>query len=212
MQITIDAYAKRFKMSKEMIHAKLRAGRLEQTTVDGTVYIKVEEPEKPSDPALRSTAGAVILLYQRENAQLKERISMLEEKIDRLIGEKEQMLREERDRIEAIYTARDEQLRAFLELINAKMLQQAPQAEVQANAAAPAVETAGEIDVTVEPSISGQIELRHYLSLLGHTPPERKRIKKRFAKAYGHDIRVVQHNGEFILDFSKYDYSDLIAS
>ena len=38
----------------------------------------------------------------------------------------------------------------------------------------------------------------------------RKTIKKRFTKAFGSDVRIIQQNGEFFLDFSKYDYSDLL--
>ena len=218
MRITIDEYAKRYKMSKEMIHAKLRAGRLEHEEIDGTVYIRIEEVPKtpPSKPAARTTAGAIILMYQKENAALKERIRQLEEKVDGLIADKEQMLREERDRIEAIYTARDEQLKSFLELINTKMLKESVSAQIGAHREAQAAtelpdEPLPRETVQKEPVATKRIELRKYLSLLGYPPSEFKQVKKRFAKAYGNDIRVLQENGEFILDFSKYDYSDLLA-
>ena len=35
-------------------------------------------------------------------------------------------------------------------------------------------------------------------------------IKRRFAEAYGSDIRILQYQGEFYLDLSKFDYSDLL--
>ena len=62
MQITIDEYAKRFKMSKEMIRAKLRAGRLPHTTVDGMTYITVDVPAASPETSAtqtpqRTTAG-----------------------------------------------------------------------------------------------------------------------------------------------------------
>ncbi len=223
MRITIDEYAKRYKMSKEMIHAKLRAGRLDHEEVDGTVYIRIKETPAtpPSKPAARTTAGAIILMYQKENAALKERIRKLEEKVDGLIADKEKMLREERDRIEAIYTARDEQLKSFLELINTKMLKESASARIGSHREAHTAETQAaatlpdenprQDTVPKEPVAAKRIELRKYLSLVGYTPAESKQVKKRFAKAYGNDIRVLQENGEFILDFSKYDYSDLLT-
>lgn len=212
MQITIDEYAKRFKMSKEMIRAKLRAGRLPHATVDGMTYITVEAPARaPEAPRAempqRSTAGAVIMMYRQENAHLKAKISELEAKIDRLIDDKERMLREERDRIESIYAARDEQLKAFLELVNAKLVQEgfklasAPQENGREKAAFPSAATA----------LPERMELLRYLDLKQFSSEEKKNVKKRFGRAYGNDIRVIQQNGEFILDFSKYDYSDLLT-
>ena len=216
MQITIDEYAKRFKMSKEMIRAKLRAGRLAHTTVDGMTYITVATPAASTEPRQTSpvqhtASGTVVMLYQQENALLKEKISELEAKIDRLIGEKEQMLRDERDRIETIYAARDEQLKSFLELVNAKLIQEgfklaSAQQEAAVHTATPHVYAAPQ-----PPEMPERAELLHFLELKQYTPSEKKLIKKRFARAYGNDIRVIQQNGEFILDFSKYDYTDLLA-
>jgi hypothetical protein len=54
------------------------------------------------------------------------------------------------------------------------------------------------------------VELKKYLKTLEVAAPERKIIKKRFSSGYGHDVRIIQQNGEFYLDFSKYDYSDLL--
>jgi hypothetical protein len=217
MQITIDEYAKRFKMSKEMIRAKLRAGRLPHETVDGMTYITVKAPapQPPREERVqRTTAGAIISMYQQENAQLKKKINELETKIDRLIGDKEQMLREERDRIETIYASRDEQLKSFLELVNAKLVQDGQKRASVPQDAGMLRETGTFPAAAADPEpvvLPEQMELMHYLDAKQYTPSEKKSIKRRFAKAYGNDIRVIQQNGEFILDFSKYDYSDLLA-
>jgi len=215
MQITIDEYASRFKMSKEMVRAKLRAGRLPHTVVDGTTFIIIETPSsapKQSAPQ-RTTAGALIMMYQKENAELKRRIGELEAKIDRLIGDKEQMLRDERDRIEHIYVSRDEQLKSFLELVNAKLVREGFKLAAQNASSADTADTAAVVGVEdAEPfSLPEQVELFYYLDAKHFTSSEVKTVKKRFAKAYGNDIRVIQQNGEFILDFSKYDYTDLLA-
>jgi len=222
MQITIDEYADRFKMSKEMIRAKLRAGRLKYTVVEETTYILIDAPEpkaEPSKPAQpqRTTAGAIIMMYQKENALLKRKITELEAKIDRLIGDKEQMLRDERDRIETLYAAKDEQLKSFLELVNAKIMQEGFKLGASRSAGASPYEStppAGLAPATAEAAqatVPDRVELLWYLEAKHYSSPEKKAVKKRFAKAYGNDIRVIQQNGEFILDFSKYDYSDLLT-
>jgi hypothetical protein len=210
MRLTIDEYAVRNKMSKEMVHARLRAKRLDYTVVDGVTYILLPDTmaahsQKQPQPRSKTTVGTIIALYQKENQQLKNRIADLEAKIDRLIDDKEQMLREERDRIEKLYSNKDEQLKSILELINTKlMLSQTPDVHDVA------VEKPGDsIEATLHDN--DFIELRTYLKRLELSPQARKTIKKRFANAYGSDIRVIQQNGAFYLDFSKYDYSDLLS-
>ena len=211
MLITIDDYAKRFKMSKEMIRAKIRAGRLAHTVVDGETLIELqEEPATPNRKA-PTTAGAIILMYQKENARLKAQVERLEAKIDKLIDDKEKMLRDELERVEAIYAKRDEQLKSFLELVNARLLRQHDDSEtIHDTRPLPPGET-DHADAGSENDFPKRIELQRYLRLSGYTPQERKVIKRRFAKAYGNDTRVLQENGEFILDFTRYDYSDLLT-
>ncbi len=220
VKLTIDEYAARFKMSKEMIHSRVRAKRLEYTIEGGVTYIILKEPRpaaqhtpnssapSPTQVRPKTTVGTIIALYQKENQQLKTRMKELETKIDRLIDDKEQMLRDERDRIEKIYTSRDEQLKTFLELVNTKLLLTSPSTD----------NTVHDVDVDPKENIhleaswqnSNFIELRKYLKQLELDPSQKKQIKKRFANGYGHDVRVIQQNGEFFLDFSKYDYSDLL--
>lgn len=235
MRFTIDEYSKRFKMSKEMIHSRLKNKRLNYIIEEGTTYIivprssldeshrraiheenKQAHQEKmqssataasaPAPAKPKTTVGTIIALYQKENSQLKQKIRELEAKIDKLIDDKEQMLREERDRIEKVYSNKDEQLKTILELVNTKlMLSQQPESS-----------TVHEVEPADEPAIdapwqqSDFVELRQYLKSLELPSPIRKMIKRRFAESYGSDIRVIQQNGQFYLDFSKYDYSDLL--
>jgi seryl-tRNA synthetase len=147
--------------------------------------------------------GTIIALYQKENRHLKEKIVQLEAKIDRLIADKEQMLRDERDRIEQVYSNKDEQLKNILELINTKLML-TQKSEVH------------DVDVHDDEPIEASwdqrdfVELRHYLKSLDIKSAERKMIRRRFAEAFGSDVRIIQQNGQFFLDFSKYDYSDLL--
>ncbi|MBL1243989.1 MAG: hypothetical protein COA39_006305 [Sulfurimonas sp.] len=220
MRLTVDEYSKHFKMSKEMIHSKLRSKKLNYIIEDGITYIIVTQSSLK--PALRSeiqnnkedsltkekvvpniavvtkpktTVAMVLGLYQKENQQLKEKILQLETKIDKLIDDKEQMLRDEMAKIEQVYSSKDEQLKNILELINAKLAaQESP--------------TIHEIE-TIEKE-QEIIELKQYLKTLNLETYQKKVIKKRFLAVYGKDVRIIQQNGKLYLDFSKYDYSDLL--
>ncbi len=220
MRFTVDEYAKTFKMSKEMIQNKLRTKRLNYIIEGGVTYIivprssldeekrrELSQSVKPvlSPPApQKTTVGMIIALYQKENQQLKLKIKELENKIDRLVNDKEQMLIAERERIEEIYTAKDEQLKNLLDVINTKLLlsqeSRVHDADISATPA------------PIAPSLSsGIIELKRYLKFIGMNSDERKAVKRRFELAYGSDVRIIQKEGEFYVDLSKYDYTDFLA-
>jgi len=221
LRFTINDYSKHFKMSKEMINSKLKAKKLNYIIEDGITYIVTADvsteqkqaitPKKAkvTDSVLltnqqkqKTTVAAILSLYQKENQQLKAKILQLEDKIDKLIDDKEQMLRDERDKIEEVYSTKDEQLKTILELINAKMM--IPQQE----------QIVSEIPNKKIPlnESSKLTELREYLKTLDIKSTQRKNIKKKFIEAYDSDIRIIQQNGKLYLDFSKYDYSDLLSN
>ncbi|MEW5831294.1 MAG: hypothetical protein AB1763_00465 [Campylobacterota bacterium] len=216
MRFTIDEYAKTFKMSKEMIHSKLRTKRLNYIIEGGVTYIIVPKsslddektaaspkPAATAPQAPKTTVGMIISLYQKENQQLKLRIKELEAKIDRLVNDKEQMLIAERQRIEEIYTAKDEQLKSILEVINTKLLL-AHDANVH------------DVDITSPspqpaPIANGLIELKRYLKFIGMDSEERKQVRRRFEAAFGSDPRIIQKEGDFYVDLSRYDYTDFLS-
>ena len=223
MRLTVDEYSKKFKMSKEMINSKLRTKKLNYIIEDGITYIIVlnssnnqeqdviETQLKPTSkqlvhPKNKTTVATVLALYQRENKQLKEKIQQLEEKIDKLIDDKEQMLRDERDKIENLYTSKDEQLKNILELINTKLMLEKESQTIHE------IDTVAISDTKVEEkqTKSKIVELKDYLKTLDLKPYQRKIIKRRFLAVYDSDIRIIQQNGKLYLDFSKYDYSDLL--
>ncbi len=225
MRLTVDEYSKHFKMSKEMVHSKLKNKKLNYIIEEGISYIivprsslegdkrrelhevkKTEQPQAPKATAPtkpKTTAGTIIALYQRENQHLKNRIKELESKIDKLIDDKEQMLIGERDRIEQIYSNKDEQLKNILNLVNTKLM-------LSHDNTVHDVDIDNDNDNGESISHDGFIELKKYLKSLDLESHQRKVIKKRFSAAYGNDSRVVQQNGEFFLDFNRFDYSDLL--
>lgn len=225
MRLTVDEYSKQFKMSKEMTNSKLRAKKLNYITENGITYIIIKDENADNKPreefqqedkkpqmiqkavAKPKTTVAVVLgLYQRENTQLKEKIKLLEEKIDKLIDDKEQMLRAERDRIEEIYSNKDAQLKNILELINAKLMLEQKHQTIHEIETLPEEEES----IKIKP-LNELVELRAYLKTLDLKSYQRKIIRKRFSAVYDSDVRIILQNGQIYLDFSKYDYSDLLS-
>lgn len=206
MRFTIEEYSSAYKMSKEMINSKIRTKKLNYIIEDGITYIVVPKSKMnqmnsndvQQNTKVRTKVGTILSLYQKENQALKDKIERLESKIDSLISDKENMLIAERDRIETIYKTKDEQVKSIIELFDAKM---------KADMLTHNVEKVEDVDIIENVKL---VELKEYLKKLEIKSPQRKVIKKRFLNSYGSDVRVVQQNGMFYLDFSKYDYSDLL--
>jgi len=225
MRLTVDEYCKYFKMSKEMVNSKIKAKKLNYIIEEGKTYIIVTRSSLERDKREevheekstntgdekqvakpKTTVATVLALYQKENNFLKNKISQLEAKIDKLIDDKEQMLRAERDKIEQIYSSKDEQLKNILELVNKKI-----RFEQEAATTIHEVESFTHNNKIVSPNNGEMIELKEYLKRLNLKSSQKKVIKKRFLDAYDNDVRVIHKDGKLYLDFSKYDYSDLLA-
>jgi len=208
MRLSIDEYSNRFELPVETIHTQLRNRELDYTIDDGVVYILLSSTPAPTQ---KTSVGTIIAIYQKENQQLKDRVSVLESKIDKLIDDKEQMLRDERSRIEHLYQSKDEQLKSVLELMNTKMQLTQPQtANLEEISSLDVDEDITEVSQQLPDNNPHKISLRKYLKNIGLEGVQRRRVKRRFAGAYGSDIRILQHNGEFYLDLGKFDYSDLL--
>jgi small-conductance mechanosensitive channel len=215
MRLTIEEYARQYKMSKELVTSKLRSKKLNYIIENETVYIILpqdsifQEPKQPQQHQIQKTdttstkvtVGMILSLYKQENERLKQKIEILEKKIDSLISDKESMLREERDRIEQLYSSKDEQLKTILELMNKKFMLEQQSATVH--------------DVTPnnepqEAPTQTFVELKSYLKSLNLESYQRKILKKRFFDLVDNDVRILQYNDRIYLDFAKYDYSDLL--
>jgi ElaB/YqjD/DUF883 family membrane-anchored ribosome-binding protein len=217
MRLTLDEYCKRFKMSKELVNSKIRAKKLDYVIEESQLFIIVKDNKNflPEEKAIsrenvqaarpKTTVATVLALYQKENNFLKNKIAQLEAKIDKLIDDKEQMLRDERDKIEHIYSSKDMQLKNILELVNKRMELERKTTMIHE---IESFEHEDESDFLCEPDM---VELKEYLRSLNIKSSQRKIIKKRFLDAYDSDVRVMHKDGKLYLDLSKYDYSDLLA-
>ncbi len=215
MRFTVDQYSQAFGLQKDVVLFKLKTDQLNYIIEDNTTYIIVTKSsldkeqrnnlknnsgtQQPTvNKSAKTTVRFILSLYKQENQLLKDKIKQLELRIDQLVADKEQMLRDERDKIEQLYTTKDDQLKQILELINTKFLQNQSQDRHEEDI----------INVSLQ-NPSALIELKEYLKSIDLTSPQKKRIKKRFIQAANQDIRIIRQNGKIYLDFAKYDYTDL---
>lgn len=219
MRLSVDEYCKKYKMSREMLSSKIKAKKLNYVVDGETVYIVVDDIAELPQPSIKTeepqlhtlkpkvTVATVISLYEKENRFLKDKIVQLEAKIDKLVDDKEQLLIAERDRIEQIYSSKDEQLKNILELVNKKIKLQRD--EMESNKV-DNFNFNNETTLIEESSKEELVELKEYLKSLDLKQFQRKAIKKRFLDVYDSDVRIIQKNSKLYLDLQKYDYGDLI--
>ena len=116
--------------------------------------------------------------------------------------QREQMLIDERIKVEQIYKERDAQLRSVLHVVATKFLSHANEDAVMQEAI-----NADIVDTEIEEWIS----LKSFLKLKRIKDKEKKKIKNRFDSAVEEDDeRLSVRDGKIFLNPSRYDYSDLL--
>lgn len=156
--MTVADAAEHFKISKEAIHNRIRRGTLNSVIENGVKYVLMaDEKSKSGDSRFHD-------YIEKENERLKARTEHLESEIYRLRDQREQMLIDEREKIEQIYKERDDQLRNVLQVFASKLLpESAVDAVVEEAVSAEIVEEAP-VDATVtvpESTQAGTPEAAH---------------------------------------------------
>jgi hypothetical protein len=200
-KMTIADAAEYFNVSKEAIHNRIRRGSLNCIVENGVKYVAVE--------AAKGNAGTNIVSDNRytqyieeENIRLREKVDVLEKETTRLRDQREQMLIDERIKVEQIYKERDAQLRSVLHVVATKFLSHANEDAVMQEAI-----NADIVDTDIEEWIS----LKSFLKLKRIKDKEKKKIKNRFESALeDDDERLSVRDGKIFLNPSQYDYSDLL--
>ena len=201
-----------FGVSREAIHNRIRRGSLQSTLENGVKMVLIDEKsvKKPSQKrAVRTPPqdDRYYKLLEAQNAKLQERVETLESETRTLRDQKEQMLIEERRKIEEIYKEKDEQLKNILHTLSSKFMLGAPLDEKEEMLEAETVDV--EITQKSEPK-SKVISLKKYLKSSGFSEKKIKKIKKRFKEKAKKDERVIIIGSKYYLDTAKYDYKDFI--
>lgn len=206
-KMTIADAAEYFKVSKEAIHNRIRRGSLDCIVDNGVKYVAVE--------SAKSNAGTNVVsdnrytqYIEQENERLREKVDSLEKETSRLRDQREQMLIDERIKVEQIYKERDAQLRSVLHVVATKFL-----SHVNTDAVMQEGMTVDAINADiVDSEIEEWISLKSFLKLKRVKDKEKKMIKRGFETALKNgDERLIPRGDKIFLNPSKFDYSDLLA-
>lgn len=195
--MTIADAAEHYGVSKEAIHNRIRRGSLDCIVENGVKYVAISVPKAPTNGVSDSRYTQYI---EEENGRLREKVDILEKETSRLRDQREQMLIDERVKVEQIYKERDAQLRSVLHVVASKFLS-------HANADA-IVEEA--INADVIEADDAWISLKAFLKLKRVKDKDKKKMKARFQEAKEDDARISVRNEKIFLNPSQYDYSDLL--
>ena len=206
-KLTIADAAEHFGVSKEAIHNRVRRGSLNCIVEEGVKYVVISTPKGTQNT--NNVPDARYTQYiEQENERLRGRVDILENETSRLRDQREQMLIDERIKVEQIYKERDAQLRNVLHVVATKFLSHAnPEAVMQEGM------EKGKIDAINADVVEadGWISLKDFLKLKRIKDEAKKKIKKRFEKLQGSDARVSVRDEKLFLNPAEFDYSDLIG-
>lgn len=207
-KMNITDAAEYFGVSKEAIHNRVRRGSLSSVTENGVKLVVIDTTKTTTARTQTKRTTAVsgdryYKLLEEQNAKLQSRVDVLEDETRSLRDQKEEMLIQERIKIEQIYRDKDEQLKNILSSISSKFMLNAPEIEVE--------EEHVEVEVEpIEPVLESQvISLKKYLKRENISDKKSAKIKKRFDKKAQKDNRIIIIGKKYYLDLAKYDYKDL---
>ena len=211
-QMSVNEAAEYFGVSKEAIHNRIRRGSLQSVMQEGVKMVIVDEKQvktgarKSVQP--RRTAvnnDRYYQLLEEQNKKLHARVDTLENETRTLRDQKEQMLIEEREKIERIYKEKDEQLKNILSTISSQFMLNAPQETPREEEM---LEAEIEQEVVEESRV---ISLNKHLKKYDFSQKKIQKIKKRFQKRAKKDERIIVVGKKYYIDTKKYDYSDIIV-
>lgn len=204
-KMTIADAAEYFNVSKEAIHNRIRRGSLDCIVDNGVKYVAVASPKNSASTTIVNDNRYTTYIEQ-ENERLRDKVDVLEKETTRLRDQREQMLIDERVKVEQIYKERDAQLRSVLHVVATKFLSHVNTDTV--------MEEANGVDAinadVVENVIEEWVSLKSFLKLKRYNDKEKKKIKNRFEALADDDIRLSSREGKIFLNPSEYDYSDLL--
>ena len=203
-KLTLLQAAEQLGISKEAIHNRIRRGSLQSVVENGVKFVILDakttttQKRAPSKQAINSHDDRYYKLLEEQNEKLQSRVDTLEGETRSLRDQKEQMLIDERKKIEQIYKDKDEQLKNILSAISSKFLLEAPQEIVEA-----------EIHEDKESTDNRLVSLKKHLKNINCSKKKAQKIKDKFAKYALTDTRIITIGKKYYIDLSKYDYSDL---
>ncbi|MCK4875561.1 MAG: DNA-binding protein [Sulfurimonas sp.] len=210
-KLTISDAAEKLGVSKEAIHNRVRRGSLQSVVENGVKMVILDSKESTKAVSKRATKKTVsqvddryYKLLEEQNAKLEQKVKTLEGETRTLRDQKEQMLVDERKKIEQIYKDKDEQLKNILNAISTKFMLNAPDDVLEAGEEL----VEAEIEQPLQEQESRLISLNKYIKSREFSKKKSSKIKDKFKKRAEKDSRIITIGKKLYIDLAKYDYSD----
>lgn len=217
-KLTISDAAEQLGVSKEAIHNRIRRGSLQSVVENGVKLVVLSKDESAQVPSKKINSKTTThnsddryyKFLEEQNVKLQHKVETLEGETRSLRDQKEQMLIEERIKIENIYKEKDEQLKNIINAISSKFMLNAPQ---EASMGMDDELFEAEIQVR-EPKESIEdrrlISLNKYLKSKDFSKKKISKMKEKFQEQAKEDSRIITIGKKYYIDLQKYDYSDLM--
>jgi len=210
-KMSIAQAAEYFGVSREAIHNRIRRGSLESIVEDGVKLVEVSKiaksarTTKVNTPKSNASDNKYYKLLEEQNLKLQARVETLEGETRSLRDQKEQMLVEERIKIEQIYKDKDEQLKNILSTLSSQFMLNAPSDICEVEEETLEAEIEHEDENTL-----GVMSLKKYIKKYKISDKKAKKIKARFKKEASRDNRIITIGKKHYINLSKYDYKNLL--
>jgi uncharacterized protein (DUF3084 family) len=213
-KMNIADAAEYFGVSKEAIHNRIRRGSLSSFIEDGVKLVNVDKTNVGATKVqIRKSSFAnddrYYKLLEEQNIKLQDKVEKLEDETRSLREQKEQMLIQERIKIEQIYKDKDEQLKNILGTLSSQFMLNTPELKVESEHFEAEIEEIQEVQEVEHVKFSKLVSLKKYLKRNKYSSKKHDKIKKRFKKIALKDERVIIIDKKYYLNLDKYDYSDI---
>ena len=212
-KMSIEDAATHFGVSKEAIHNRIRRGSIESVVENGIKLVEIDRniphvTNKTQTKKITNTHydDKYYKFLEEQNSKLQEKVEKLEGETRTLRDQKEQMLIEERIKIEEIYKQKDEQLKNIISAISSKFMLGTPMQETSKEGHVEAEIEDDEAEIKKEKQL---ISLKKYLKESNYSPKKQEKIKEKFKKIAKTDSRVIVLGKKLYIDLSKHNYNDI---
>lgn len=217
-KLTISEAANKLGVSKEAIHNRIRRGSLQSLVEDGVKFVIINNSEtaQVSSRKIENKKASVqaderyYKLLEEQNAKLQQKVENLENETRSLRDQKEQMLIQEREKIEQIYKEKDEQLKNIINAISSNFMLNNSQKKLHIEDESFEAEIEESIKENEPEEASRLISLNKYLKNGNFSKKKVSKIKEKFKENAKDDSRVVIVGKKYYIDMQKYDYSDFL--
>lgn len=190
-------------VSKEAVYNRIRRNTLKSVVEDGTKYVLLDESEQTKlvtkTPKRTKQSRPVaderyIELLLEQIDELREANRKLEVDKERLLSEKEALLRDAKDELERIYKDKDKQLKHILTIITRPLLAYMKSRNDAIDADFEDL-TPYERGLVVNKNVEKWINLEEYMEEKGYSGKKKKNITTQLVAQVGFNKNIKEENG-----------------